>query len=59
MYTKALLTDYRTHGTLAGYCDINQTRMDYYNQISAIQFARPPIISTWSTSGSTRRRKPC
>jgi len=43
MYTEALLTEYRTHGALVGYCDINQTRMDYYNQLYAAQFAASPV----------------
>ncbi len=31
IYTEALLTDHRAQGALVGYCDVNQTRMDYYN----------------------------
>jgi len=32
MFTNALLTDYREQAELVGLCDVNQTRMDYYNR---------------------------
>ena len=32
MFTTALLTGYRDRGQLVGLCDLNQTRMNYYNK---------------------------
>src|SRR4051794_26184180 len=43
MYTEALLTKYRSHGTLVGYCDPNQTRMDYYNRRYASELNAEPV----------------
>jgi predicted dehydrogenase len=43
MYTQALLTDYRSHGCLVGYCDSNQTRMGYYNRLYARELSAAPI----------------
>ncbi|MFI6325888.1 Gfo/Idh/MocA family protein [Nonomuraea sp. NPDC050556] len=31
MYVSALLGDWRDCGTIAGFCDVNRARMDYYN----------------------------
>jgi predicted dehydrogenase len=43
MYTQALLTDFAVHGHLVGYCDINQGRMDFYNQFYACRFGAAPV----------------
>jgi predicted dehydrogenase len=43
MYSEALLTTCAEHGRLVGYCDINQTRMDYYNHLYAAQLGAAPI----------------
>ncbi len=32
MYTDALAGDFRKHGELRAFCDVNQVRMDYYNK---------------------------
>src|SRR6185312_1356681 len=43
MYSEALLTAFAEHGRLVGYCDINQTRMDYYNHLYADQLGAAPV----------------
>src|SRR5579871_467287 len=43
MYTEALLTDFAAHGRLVGYCDINQGRMDFYNEFYARRFGAAPV----------------
>ncbi len=43
MFTHALLTDYRKNATLAAFCDINQIRMDYYNQRFATEHKIKPV----------------
>ncbi len=43
LYTEALLTDYRAQGALVSYCDVNQTRMDYYNRLYAERLGTPPV----------------
>ena len=43
MYSEALLTTYRDRGALVGYCDPNQTRMDYYNRRYAEALHTPPV----------------
>lgn len=43
MFTTALLKDYRDHTQLVAFCDVNQTRMDYYNQYYAETLDAPPV----------------
>ncbi len=46
LYTEALLTDYRAQGALVGYCDVNQTRMDYDNRLYGERLGAPPSRPT-------------
>ncbi len=32
MYSAALIGDFKDDGALVGFCDVNQTRMDFYNR---------------------------
>ena len=41
MYVDALLTTFREEGLLAGFCDLNQTRMDFYNRHAAAVYGAP------------------
>lgn len=43
MFTAALLTDYKEYGELVGLCDLNQTRMRYYNGLFADSYGAEPI----------------
>ncbi|MBN1674467.1 MAG: Gfo/Idh/MocA family oxidoreductase [Kiritimatiellae bacterium] len=43
MYTRALYGDYKAHGQLVGFCDINQTRMDHWNALYAEQLKVKPV----------------
>jgi predicted dehydrogenase len=43
MFTTALLRDYQDSCTLVAYCDVNQTRMDYYNQYYAATLGAAPV----------------
>ena len=43
MYSAALLGDYREVAALVGYCDTNQTRMDYYNRFYAERLGAAPV----------------
>jgi len=43
MYSEALLGAHRADGALVAYCDVNQTRMDYYNRCYAARFGIPPV----------------
>lgn len=43
MYTNALLGDYRAHGKLVAYCDLNHTRMKYYNRHYAETLKAKPV----------------
>lgn len=45
MFTTALLKDYREQAALVACCDINQTRMDYYNDYYARMLGTAPIPS--------------
>ena len=42
MYSEALLGSFSAYGDLVAYCDVNQTRMDYYNRRYAASFGVPP-----------------
>lgn len=43
MFTTALLKDYHERAELVAYCDINQTRMDYYNHYYASTLGAAPV----------------
>jgi predicted dehydrogenase len=43
MYTQALLKDYADHCEMAAYCDLNQTRMDYWNSQYASKLGTKPV----------------
>lgn len=43
MFTTALLKDYADRAELAAYCDVNQTRMDYYNHAYAQALGAAPV----------------
>ncbi|KAB8141189.1 Gfo/Idh/MocA family oxidoreductase [Chloroflexia bacterium SDU3-3] len=43
MFTTALLKDYADTSELVAFCDVNQTRMDYYNHYYASTLAAPPV----------------
>lgn len=43
MYTDALYTQFKDYGTLVGFCDTNQSRMDYYNQLYQKLYNATPV----------------
>lgn len=43
MFTTALLKDYADRAELVAYCDLNQTRMDYYNHYYAQTLGAAPV----------------
>ncbi len=43
IYNAALFGDFRDEATLVGFCDVNQTRMDFYNRMLAEKTGAPPI----------------
>lgn len=43
MYTTALLVDHRERADLVGLCDINRSRMQFYNDHFARDFGAPPV----------------
>ncbi len=43
MFTTAVLKDYADRAELVAYCDVNQTRMDYYNQYYAETLGARPV----------------
>ncbi|HAI10389.1 MAG TPA: dehydrogenase [Phycisphaerales bacterium] len=43
MFTRALYTDYAKDNALVAFCDINQTRMDYYNNKYQEEFGIKPV----------------
>jgi predicted dehydrogenase len=43
MFSQALLEDYKQQGQLVAFCDLNQTRMDYFNACFGEQFNIGPI----------------
>ena len=45
MYTTAILKDYRDRAELVAYCDVNQTRMDYYNQYYSETLGTAPVAT--------------
>ena len=53
MFTTAVLKEYADRAELVAFCDLNQTRMDYYNQYYAMALdARP--VPTYKPDASTR-----
>lgn len=45
MYSTALWEDYNDHAELVGLCDVNQTRMDYFNRLAGQRYGLPPIAT--------------
>jgi len=45
MYSTALLKDYAETAQLAAFCDVNQTRMDYYNQRHGQKLSTAPVAT--------------
>jgi predicted dehydrogenase len=43
MYTRAILTDHAEAAHLVGYCDVNQTRMNYWNAHYRATLAAEPV----------------
>ncbi len=43
MFSTALLKDFSQHGELVAFCDLNQTRMDYFNARYGEEFGISPI----------------
>lgn len=43
MFTTAMLKDYSERAQLVAFCDVNQTRMDYYNRYYAETLDAPPV----------------
>lgn len=43
MYTTAILKDYPDRNVVVAYCDLNQTRMDYYNHYYAETLGAAPV----------------
>ncbi|MDD3695293.1 MAG: Gfo/Idh/MocA family oxidoreductase [Lentisphaeria bacterium] len=43
MFIRALCGDFKEHGQLVGFCDPNQARMDYYNQLIGEEFGHAPV----------------
>ncbi len=53
MYSDALWDSYRDHTELVGFCDVNQTRMDYYNRLAAERYGMAPV-ATYRTEDFAR-----
>ncbi|HSH81674.1 MAG TPA: Gfo/Idh/MocA family oxidoreductase [Herpetosiphonaceae bacterium] len=45
MFTTAILKEYRDRAELAAFCDVNQTRMDYYNQYYSQTLDAAPVAT--------------
>lgn len=45
MFSNALLKNYRENSELVAFCDLNQTRMDYYNALFAKEFDIAPVAT--------------
>lgn len=43
MFIRAAVGDYSEHAELVGFCDANQTRMDYWNSVIAEDFGHPAV----------------
>ncbi|HEX2911655.1 MAG TPA: Gfo/Idh/MocA family oxidoreductase [Chloroflexia bacterium] len=43
MYTDALYTQFKDYGKLVGYCDTNQSRMNYYNRLYQQRYNATPV----------------
>ena len=43
MFSMALLKEYKEHGELVAFCDVNQTRMDFYNRDFAAKLDAAPV----------------
>jgi len=45
MYSDALWDSYRDHTELVGFCDVNQTRMDYFNRLATERYGLDPVAT--------------
>lgn len=45
MYSDAIWDTYRDHTELVGFCDVNQTRMDYYNRLATERYGLSPVAT--------------
>jgi predicted dehydrogenase len=45
MYSDAIWDTYRDHTELVGFCDVNKTRMAYYNRLATEKYGLPTIAS--------------
>jgi hypothetical protein len=43
MFSTAVLKDYSEYGEVVAFCDVNQSRMDYFNQVYKEKFGIEPI----------------
>lgn len=43
MFIKALAGDFKDAGELVAFCDVNQTRMDYYNTLIKEEYGHEPV----------------
>lgn len=43
MYTRAIVRDFADRAELVGLCDLNQTRMDYWNRVFAEEYNAAPV----------------
>lgn len=43
MFTDALYSRFKDYGTIVGYCDTNQSRMNYYNRLYQNLYAATPV----------------
>src|SRR5689334_11554983 len=43
MYTDALYNQFKDYGTIVAYCDTNQTRMEYYNNLYQQLYNAQPV----------------
>lgn len=59
MYVVALLEDHAERAELVGYCDVNQTRMNYHNRRNAEKRNAPPVptFKTEQFDDMIRRQK--
>ncbi|HOB92216.1 MAG: Gfo/Idh/MocA family oxidoreductase [Bacillota bacterium] len=59
-YYQALVGKYKDTSKLVGFCDVNQTRMDYANKVIAEKFGHPPVKTyyAWQFEQMIEETKP-
>ena len=59
-YYQALVGKYKDTSKLVGFCDVNQTRMDYANTVIAEKFGHPPVKTyyAWQFEQMIEETKP-